>query len=93
MAIGCYTPAYLPASFKGVPFDALEATYEYGRRGAEGEFPFSDTTAYVDLGRKSSWFTGVTIASNGAIEMGQIMPFSSLYNSTAEAMIRLIPMP
>lgn len=57
MAIGCYTPLYLPASFKGVPFLAEEVTSEHGRRGAEGEFPFSENTAYADLGRKIRRYT------------------------------------
>lgn len=43
---------YLPASFNGVPFTCIEAGSEHGRRGAEGEFPFSETTAYADLGRR-----------------------------------------
>lgn len=51
MAEACYKDNYLPASFKGVPFEALEITSQHGRRGAEGEFPFGETTAYADLGR------------------------------------------
>jgi DNA circularisation protein N-terminus len=42
----------VPASFKGVPFYCTEADIEGGRRGAEGEFPFGENTAYADLGRK-----------------------------------------
>jgi|SRR6187402_904540 len=42
----------VPASFKGVQFYCSDADIEGGRRGAEGEFPFSETTAYADLGRK-----------------------------------------
>lgn len=52
MARACYTDEYLPASFKGVPFEALDTNSEHGRRGAEGEFPFGETTAYADLGIK-----------------------------------------
>jgi len=52
MAESCYRPQYLPASFKGVPFVATEVSSNHGRRGAEGEFPFSENTAYADLGRK-----------------------------------------
>ena len=52
MATACYTPNYLPASFKGVPCHAEEASSEHGRRGAEGEFPFGERSAYQDLGRK-----------------------------------------
>lgn len=52
MALQCYEPQYLAASFRGVPFVAVEARSEHGRRGAEGEFAFSETTAYADLGRK-----------------------------------------
>lgn len=52
MAEGCYVSKYLPASFKGVPFVAIEASSEHGRRGATGEFPFGESTAYADLGRK-----------------------------------------
>jgi hypothetical protein len=43
---------YVPASFKGVGFVCTDATIEGGRRGAEGEFPFGEDTAYADLGRK-----------------------------------------
>jgi prophage DNA circulation protein len=43
---------YVPASFKGVMFYCAEADVEGGRRGAEGEFPFGEDTAYADLGRK-----------------------------------------
>lgn len=43
---------YVRASFKGVPFDCKEVDVEGGRRGAEGEFPFGEQTAYADLGRK-----------------------------------------
>lgn len=57
MATGCYKPQYLPASFKGVPFEAEETTSEHGRRGAEGEFPFSENTAYQDMGRKIRRYT------------------------------------
>lgn len=53
MAQGCYTEPYLPGSFKAIPFNAVvEADSEHGRRGAEGEFPFGEQTAYADLGRK-----------------------------------------
>jgi prophage DNA circulation protein len=46
----------VPASFKGVYFWCTEASIEGGRRGAEGEFPFSEDTAYADLGRKIRTF-------------------------------------
>jgi len=52
MADGCYQDNYLPCSYKGIAFEALEVTSQHGRRGAEGEFPFGETTAYADLGRK-----------------------------------------
>jgi len=42
----------VPASFKGVGFWCTDADIEGGRRGAEGEFPFGENTAYADLGRK-----------------------------------------
>jgi len=42
----------VPASFKGVGFYCTDADIEGGRRGAEGEFPFGEHTAYADLGRK-----------------------------------------
>jgi prophage DNA circulation protein len=42
----------VPASFKGVQFYCTDADIEGGRRGAEGEFPFGEITAYADLGRK-----------------------------------------
>lgn len=52
MATACYTPGYLQASFRGVEFHALDVSSEHGRRGAEGEFPFGEFTAYADLGIK-----------------------------------------
>lgn len=52
MVQGCYVDLYRPGSFKGVTFPAQEATSEHGRRGAEGEFPFGEFTAYADLGRR-----------------------------------------
>lgn len=57
MATGCYTAPYLPASYGGVPFDAIEVTSEHGRRGAEGEFPFGENTGYADLGRRIRRYT------------------------------------
>ena len=42
----------VPASFKGVQFYCTQADAQGGRRGAEGEFPFGENTAYADLGRK-----------------------------------------
>lgn len=48
----CYDPRYLPASFKGFRFEAMTADSDHGRRGAEGEFPFGENTAYADLGRR-----------------------------------------
>lgn len=52
MAEFCYVPQYRPASFKGVAFICVEADSDHGRRGAEGEFPFGENTAYADLGRR-----------------------------------------
>lgn len=52
MATGCYTEPYLPGSYKLIPFKAMDVSSEHGRRGAEGEFPFGERTAYADLGRK-----------------------------------------
>ena len=52
MAEACYKPNYLPASYKGVPFEALEVNSQHGRRGAQGEFPFGEETGYADMGRK-----------------------------------------
>lgn len=57
MATACYKEPYIAASFKGVAFKAKEATSEHGRRGAEGEFPFGESTAYADLGRKIRRYT------------------------------------
>lgn len=52
MATGCYIEPYLPGSYKLIPFKAMDVSSEHGRRGAEGEFPFGERTAYADLGRK-----------------------------------------
>jgi hypothetical protein len=59
MAQGCYNidDHYLPASFRGVPFVATDISSEHGRRGAEGEFPWGETTAYADLGIKIRKFS------------------------------------
>lgn len=57
MAEACYVDRYLPASYKFVTFDAIDVTSEHGRRGAEGEFPFGEQTAYADLGRKIRRYT------------------------------------
>jgi prophage DNA circulation protein len=43
---------YVTASFKGVQFACTDIDIEGGRRGAEGEFPFGENTAYADLGRR-----------------------------------------
>lgn len=48
----CITPIYLPASYKGVPFEAVSTSDTFGRRGAEYEYPLGEDTAYKDLGRK-----------------------------------------
>lgn len=57
MAQACYTEPYLPASFKAIPFKALDTSSEHGRRGAEGEFVFGENTAYADMGRKIRRYT------------------------------------
>lgn len=57
MAQACYEEPYLPASYKLIPFDAVEVTSSHGRRGAEGEFPFGETTGYADTGRKIRRYT------------------------------------
>jgi hypothetical protein len=57
MAEACYREPYLPASYKLVPFKAISVESQHGRRGAEGEFPFGENTAYADLGRKLRRYT------------------------------------
>lgn len=57
MATRCYEDHYLTASFRGVEFVCEEANSEHGRRGAEGEFPFGENTAYADLGRRIRTYT------------------------------------
>lgn len=54
MARSCYRPdqVYLAASYKGVPFYAIEASSEHGRRDATAEFPWGESTAYADMGIK-----------------------------------------
>lgn len=52
MAVACYVPQYRPFSFKGRRALDVDVSYEGGRRGAEGEFPFGENTAYADLGRR-----------------------------------------
>lgn len=48
----CQRDVYLQASYNGVAFTAKEITSEHGRRSAIGEFPFGESTAGVDMGRK-----------------------------------------
>lgn len=48
---------FLPASFKGVPFPVSNVSDTGGRRGAVGEFLFSENTDYVDLGVKANQFS------------------------------------
>lgn len=48
----CITPFYLPASFKGVPFEVVSSNDTFGRRGAEYEYPTAEHVNYQDLGRK-----------------------------------------
>lgn len=52
MASDCINPVYLPASFKGVPFEVVSTSDTFGRRGAEYEYPTAEHTAFKDLGRK-----------------------------------------
>ena len=55
MADTCYFPPrhYQAATFKGVSLGVvLECDSQHGRRGAEGEFPFGESTSYADLGRR-----------------------------------------
>lgn len=53
----CHKDQYLQASYNGVAFEAMEVTSEHGRRSAIGEFPFSNTTGAVDMGRKVRRYT------------------------------------
>lgn len=48
----CITPVYLPASFKGVFFEAVSSSDTFGRRGAEYEYPTAEHVNFQDLGRK-----------------------------------------
>jgi prophage DNA circulation protein len=48
----CITPIYLPASFKGVPFEVVSTSDTFGRRGAEYEYPTAEHVNFQDLGRK-----------------------------------------
>lgn len=52
MAIDCAIPHYLAASWKGVPFHVDSSSDEFGRRGAQYEYPLSEENGYKDLGRK-----------------------------------------
>jgi prophage DNA circulation protein len=56
MATDCIEPTYLPASYKGVPFNVESSSDEFGRRGDLYEFPLSEETAYQDMGRKARRF-------------------------------------
>lgn len=57
MAQACYTPLFLPGAFNGVDFEGLEASSQHGRRGATGEFVFSERTADKDLGIRIRMYT------------------------------------
>lgn len=54
MATGCYNAdtVYLPGSFRGVAFKAMDVSSEHGRRAATAEFAFGEDTSYADMGRK-----------------------------------------
>ena len=52
MADDCINPVYLPASFKGVFFEAVSSSDTFGRRGAEYEYPTAEHVNFQDLGRK-----------------------------------------
>ena len=56
MATDCGVPTYLPASFKGMPFNVESSSDEFGRRGDLYEYPLSEETGYKDLGRKARRF-------------------------------------
>ena len=76
MANACYNPNdhYLPASFKGVPFEALEVSSQHGRRGAEGEFPWGEESSYVDLGRSiRSYRISGRFSNNSHVAMAQLL--------------------
>lgn len=74
MAEACYTPNYLPASYKGVPFEALDVNSEHGRRGAQGEFPFGEETGYADMGRKIRTYSiSGRFATNDHIELSDAL--------------------
>lgn len=74
MAEACYIDRYLPASFRFIPFTALDITSEHGRRGAEGEFPFGEQTAYADLGRKIRKYSiSARLATNEHIAIAALL--------------------
>lgn len=55
MASECFNAAkYLPTSFKGISFLAEAVVTNGGRRGASGEFLYSNAIEYVDLGKKQN---------------------------------------
>ena len=56
MATDCGVPTYLPASFKGMPFNVETSSDEFGRRGDLYEYPLSEETGFKDLGRKARRF-------------------------------------
>lgn len=54
----CFDPDnYYPASYKGIQFNTIAVTSLSGRRGSTGEFVYSNTIAYQDLGKKAEEFT------------------------------------
>lgn len=54
--VDCAEPTYLPASWKGVPFNVEQSADEFGRRGDLYEYPLSEDVGYKDLGRKARRF-------------------------------------
>ena len=56
MALDCLIPVYLPASWKGIPFQVDSSSDKFGRRGEVYEYPLSNQTGYKDLGRKARRF-------------------------------------
>lgn len=48
---------YLPAEYKGIRFNVTDMSIQSGRRGALGEFIYSDNIGYIDIGRRARQYT------------------------------------
>lgn len=98
--MACYVPSledYLPASYNGIPFEALALTTIAGRRFVEGEFLFSNNNRIIDLGRRIRRFTvegrfvgeGHTLLAQALMEMVDRLPSGGILVHPTRGVLRV----